>query len=219
MTKQITSNDIFNMAHTDVNKKLTKQEAFNEFLKLIDHLKLTEDDYSTVMSCTNIIRTLIPPAPAKPKSIRQWLAKFAAKKDIRKSLNYVYSDGKNTVATNSHILAVEYNSNIEPGFYDPKTLIKIKVDDNFPDYNIVIPDAKDMLPINFDINNIEDIKSINEDNTPIVKIGGTWYNLNYIKLMQLYNNEGSWYQTESQDKLMYRFDNCLVVCMPICNVK
>lgn len=81
---------------------------------------------------------------APPKTAKtgiSWLAGFAAKKDIREYLRYLYSNGTRLAATNGHILAW-MPTELPAGYYCPKTGAPVTGMDEirFPDIDRVIPD-------------------------------------------------------------------------------
>lgn len=89
---------------------------------------------------------VLQPAAKKAKDAFGWVAQAAAKKDIRKYLNYVMCDGTQAVATcgsRMHIAPCDK----EPGLYDPKTGVKLYDLDpsganhpgKFPDWRRVVP--------------------------------------------------------------------------------
>ncbi|MNC36452.1 DNA polymerase III subunit beta [compost metagenome] len=94
-----------------------------------------------------MLALLKPPAVAA-KTVAAWVAKAAAKKDIRKYLNYVYVNEGVMVATDGHRLHLA-PSDLAPGLYDPKSMVKMFGLDyeasghpgKFPDYRRIIPSA------------------------------------------------------------------------------
>ena len=84
-----------------------------------------------------------PKAGGKVNTAEQWVSTFAATKDIRDYLNYVYSDGTRLVATNGHILAWIPTS-LPKGYYHAKTFDRVPdMDDiRYPDVSRVIPEIK-----------------------------------------------------------------------------
>lgn len=100
-----------------------------------------------VHNLAKLLALLKPPAVAA-KTVAAWVAKAAAKKDIRKYLNYVYVNEGVMVATDGHRLHLA-PSDLEPGLYDPKSMVKIWGSDTeveghpgkFPDYRRILPVA------------------------------------------------------------------------------
>ena len=88
----------------------------------------------------------MPAAPAKPKTLAQWVARAAGKKDVRYYLNYVYADhaAQRLVATDGHrlhFMPLPAQGFDQPGFYCPKTLEYLHDEQytNFPDIDRIIP--------------------------------------------------------------------------------
>lgn len=101
-----------------------------------------------VDSLAKLLALLKPPAvPAK--TVYAWVAKAAAKKDLRKYLNYVYVNDGVAVATDGHRLHLA-PSDLEPGMYDPKSGVKMWGLDTserdhpgrFPEYRRILPQAE-----------------------------------------------------------------------------
>lgn len=100
-----------------------------------------------VHNLAKLLALLKPPAVAA-KTVAAWVAKAAAKKDIRKYLNYVYVNEGVMVGTDGHRLHLA-PSDLEPGLYDPKSMVKIwgldtEVEGHpgkFPEYRRILPVA------------------------------------------------------------------------------
>ena len=83
------------------------------------------------------------PKTGKPKNAFEWVASFAAIKDIRSQLKYVYSDGKRLMATNGHILAW-CPTDRQQGYYSPRSGDPVTgIDIPFPDIDRVIPSYRE----------------------------------------------------------------------------
>ena len=90
----------------------------------------------------------IPAAPAKPKTLPQWVARAAAgSKDHRYMLQYVYADhaAQRLVATDGHrlhLMPLPAQGFDQPGYYCPKTLEHLHSVDfaTYPAYERIIPE-------------------------------------------------------------------------------
>ena len=89
----------------------------------------------------------MPAAPAKPKTLAQWIARAAGKKDVRYYINYVYADhaAQRLVATDGHrlhLMPLPAQGFDKAGFYCPTTLEYLHDEEfaNFPDVDRIIPD-------------------------------------------------------------------------------
>ena len=88
----------------------------------------------------------MPAAPAKPKTLPQWIARAAGKKDVRYYLNYVYADhaAQRLVATDGHrlhLMPLPGEGFDKAGFYCPKTLEYLNGVEfaTYPAYERIIP--------------------------------------------------------------------------------
>lgn len=89
---------------------------------------------------------LLKPPTVVPKTAEAWVAKAAAKKDVRKYLQWVYVNDGVMVATDGHRLHLA-PSRLAPGYYDPKSMVRMFGIDTaeaehpgkFPDYRRIIP--------------------------------------------------------------------------------
>ena len=81
----------------------------------------------------------MPPVPAAAKTPAQWVAKAAAKDDVRYYLNNVYSTGTTLIATNGHHMHWIETDEYAEGYYLPNTLDAVNVDAKYPNTDRVIP--------------------------------------------------------------------------------
>lgn len=116
-------------------KPASRKEAFNIVTKLVSGVDLTEQEKQ------ELLLYFAPKGSAKPKDAESWVAKAVGVKDVRPYLNYLYSDGKRLIATDTH--RIHWCPTTRPeGFYCPKTLAPFKVDDwRYTDVDRVIPKA------------------------------------------------------------------------------
>lgn len=117
-----------------VVKKANKKAAFDILLSIIDSEERPSD-----IDLAALYSFFLPPV-TKIKTPFDWLVKARANKDVRYYLNYVFSDGKRSMATNGHTLHVIDSERVE-GFYNDAGQ---RVDNGdmgkFPDIDRVIPE-------------------------------------------------------------------------------
>lgn len=118
-------------------KKPGKQKAFENVRFLINDLPESfYEDHKIVLA--ELFKFFTPPVSKKPKDNFGWCALAAGNDQRRPFLNYVYVvDAYQMVATNGHRIHIAPNSeNLEPGFYCPKTKVKVKKigEVKYPDY-------------------------------------------------------------------------------------
>jgi len=124
----------------NVHKKRNKALAFDALRAILEDLPEEMHD-SHGPDLARLYAFFEPQAPAKPKTVFDWVAKAMAKKDQRHYLNWVYSDGARIIATNGHRLHIAHVA-LEPGFYDKNgTLAHGPEYAVFPDVDRVIPPA------------------------------------------------------------------------------
>lgn len=130
--------EIFNHFYSD--KKPNKADAFDLLAELAQELDPEKGSkvYNILGSLTVYFR---PTLPKKPKTAWQWVAKAAAKQDVRYYLNHVYVERDRIIATDGHRLHMASNDDKLPdGFYCPKTMILQHEPDyaKFPDVDRVL---------------------------------------------------------------------------------
>ena len=123
-------------------RKPKKAEAQNALKSIFEeHADQLSDD--ALFHLGQLYRHFMPPAPRAPKTLEQWAAKAAGKKDVRYFLNYVYADPAGyLVATNGHRMhVIDLPEGMRPGYYCPKTLEWLHdVEEwRYPDWQRIIP--------------------------------------------------------------------------------
>lgn len=126
--------------------KLKKDAAEDLIVEMAARLPGEADNLARLLA-------LIKPPAVVGKSLEAWVAKAAAKKDVRKYLNFVYVNDGSMVATDGHRLHMA-PCDLEPGMYDPKSMVKMWGLDTevaghpgrFPEYRRILPIA-DVEPV------------------------------------------------------------------------
>ena len=123
-------------------RKPTKAKAQHSLRSIFeDHADQLSDD--ALFHLGQLYRHFMPPAPRAPKTLEQWAAKAAGKKDVRYFLNYVYADPAGyLVATDGHRMHVmDLPEGMRPGYYCPKTLEWLQDHEEwrYPDWQRIIP--------------------------------------------------------------------------------
>lgn len=114
-------------------KPASKKEAFEMAKTLAEGGTLTQQE-------AHRLYLYFAPKGGKVRTPFEWVASFAAIKDVRYYLQYVYSDGKRIVATNGHILAWHETSEYPEGYYNATTGDRVEgVEAKYPDIDRVIP--------------------------------------------------------------------------------
>lgn len=85
-----------------------------------------------------LILHFAPSVPSKPKTPEQWVARAVGIKDVRTYINYLYSDGVRLVATDGS-RAHWCPTTLAQGYYEPRTLLPVALEDKYPDIDRVIP--------------------------------------------------------------------------------
>jgi len=123
-------------------RKYKKAEAQNA-LKVIfeNHAEQLSDD--ALFHLGQLYRHFMPPAPRAAKTLEQWVAKAAGKKDVRYYLNYVYADPAGClVATDGHRMhVIDLPEGMQPGYYCPKTLERLHDTEEwrYADWQRIVP--------------------------------------------------------------------------------
>lgn len=129
-------------------KKPNKQEAFENIKDLINSLpdSLYED---RAIALAELLKFFTPPVSKKPKDNFQWCALAVGKNPAKPYLGYIYVvDAYQMVATDGVRMHIAPNSeNLGPGFYCPKTKVKVKDigELKYPDYEQLLT-YKDLAP-------------------------------------------------------------------------
>lgn len=100
---------------------------------------MTETDKRVALA--QLYKYFMPAVPAKPKTTFDWICKAMPKDDVRYYLNYVYSDGVNNVATDSHRLHFTRHGSLISGFHD-KAGNRCECDGKYPNWERVVPQHK-----------------------------------------------------------------------------
>ena len=114
------------LSHTN---KPTKKEAFALVMQLKNGHHLSGYDVDSLLNY------FAPPQPKKPKTAIQWVAMAAGKNDVRQFLNTVRVQAGMATACDGHRMH-ECATDLDDGFYDPKTLCKVDTTDfvgKYPD--------------------------------------------------------------------------------------
>lgn len=123
-------------------RKYKKAEA-RSALKVIfeNHAEQLSDD--ALFHLGQLYRHFMPPAPRAAKTLEQWVAKAAGKKDVRYYLNYLYADPAGyLVATDGHRMhVIDLPEGMQPGYYCPKTLERLHDTEEwrYPDWQRITP--------------------------------------------------------------------------------
>ena len=123
-------------------RKPTKVKAQHSLKSIFEeHADQLSDD--ALFHLGQLYRYFMPAAPRTPKTLEQWVAKAAGKKDVRYYLNYVYADPAGfLVATNGHRMHVmDLPEGMKPGYYCPKTLEWLQDHEEwrYPDWQRIMP--------------------------------------------------------------------------------
>ena len=114
------------LTHTN---KPTKKQAF----ELVQQLK--HGHHLSGHDVDSLLNYFAPPITKKPKTAIQWVAMAAGKNDVRQFLNTVRVQAGMATGCDGHRLH-ECVTDLDDGYYDPKTLCKVDVSDfvgKFPD--------------------------------------------------------------------------------------
>ena len=116
--------------------------------------------------------------PALPKAVKkdwQWISRAVGKRDIRTSINWLYSDGSRLMATDGHRLHI-IPSTMTKGYYHPKTLDSIDLDALYPDIDRVIGNRGDFEPLHhFPMDETKAHEKIE-----VVKLGNNWFKSSFV---------------------------------------
>lgn len=157
-------------------KKANKNQAF----ELIKTLK--EGGQLSEIELDSLVKYFAPAMPAKPKNAFQWVAKAAAKKDVRDYLNYVFvTEEGEAQATDGHRVHRAFVEGYDPGYYCPKTGLKIDggpKNGKFPDVDRVMGN----FPSKYDCRLTEEdlTQSLNDKGLAVYDIEPGLFNAQYI---------------------------------------
>lgn len=112
-------------------KAMTRQQAFNHVATMLD-INPTSADLQ------DLLLFFAPPMPKVPKTAEDWVAKAVDPKDLRVSLQHLYSDGERLIGCDGHVLL--YAPTKRPvGYYCRKTMLPVPMEEKYPDVDRVIP--------------------------------------------------------------------------------
>lgn len=128
-----------------------------------------------------------PAVPKKAKKAWQWVAKAVGVKDVRYYINFLYSDGRRLIGTDGHRMHW-IETDLEPGYYCPKTLERVVCDGRFPDIDRVIPERKTFAQ--FYLKDLKHVSVPTKKSKPIecVEIGDIQTRINKEYLYQAANS-------------------------------
>ena len=121
--------------------KTSKSDIEKELYTHLDAGFINEDILQDFLSKLASHFTSSVSSKAKTDSF-SWIAQAVSKDESRKTVQYVYVDSENLVATDENRLHfIPKPKNMSEGFYDPKTkIMPAKMEDcKFPNYRQVIP--------------------------------------------------------------------------------
>jgi hypothetical protein len=130
------------------SKKPKKAEAQRILRELAEWLEKHNDLHpDTLADLAALYTYFMPPKRKKARTLLEWVALAAGRKNPHKAFNYVYVDNAHAVATDGHRLhfvplsAIE--SELAPGFYCPRTLHRLyePEDFQFPDWQHIVPEV------------------------------------------------------------------------------
>jgi len=114
------------------------------------------------------IKYFLPPADTRSDDSIRWVAQAVGINDSRNYLNYLYSDGKFINACDGE-RAHRAQTNLPPGYYHPKSLEVVLLNELYPDTNKLFPSIKDRFAtasIRFLEHRKRDVLEVN--------VGGLW---------------------------------------------
>jgi hypothetical protein len=151
-------------------------------------------------------------------SIMQSLAKFSAKNDIRYYLNYIHITAEGFgVSSTGHILLITKNkTDLEPGFYDPKSKLLVENIDfaKFPDFENIFKNINSLK--DYDILEPTEIKLEKPTKGKPYenyKIGGYFYISDYLKLAYSVMNKST-ANIGNNGQLLIENDDFKCIVMP-----
>jgi len=210
---------ILGHAAVTTQKKPTKNEAFNLMRKLAD--KLPDDHEQDLI---RLFQFFTPATPAKPKSIEQWVAKFAGVRDPRYYLNAIYVEDGTMVASGGYYLAT-ITTEWENGWYDPKTLAPLPSGHTYhwkyPNWQMPNIDTMSVCaPV--DLSTIETAPTeLNKKPATAIKLvsqyeqASVWVNLEFYKKVISFDPSGIWYVRDNETAAIYKTDAATAILMPV----
>lgn len=115
--------------------KADKKTAFKILLEFKKSDDITEYDLD------RLLNYFAPPIPKKPKTPMEWVARAAAKKDVRDFLNYIHVKDRIPYASDGHRLHKGNEVNLPDGVYDPKTLIEVNTHNEWHTFKRLIDEC------------------------------------------------------------------------------
>ena len=202
-----------------LNPNVKKASRSAIFSQIREKLRESQDGNESSFTSTELetmFKYFMPAIPKKAKTQFQRVAKFAATKDLRSFLNYVYVEDGFIMATNGHILIKEKDdSGRDNGYYCPKSGERVSESSQYPDINkIIAPTENYVSTFNLDteaqgtsyLGEIERYEVLDRDGIQA----------NYVRIAL--NGETSLELRMSQENNQpYRIDteNGLVILMPM----
>lgn len=120
-------------------KKATRKAAYGLVIKLKHNQSLTDEQMDS------LLLYFAPSAPKVAKTAIEWVAKAAAKNDVRYYLNYIRVQDGYAYATDGHRMHRAV-SDLPTGFYCPITLAQVDCDATYPDPNRVMTRLSNVKP-------------------------------------------------------------------------
>lgn len=197
----------------DAAKKMNKHDAIATLEYLIQQPGMEDH----VEDLAALYKFFIPSAPAKPKTVQQWVAKAAdvKLKDKRPYCAYVYAHGDNMVATDGYKLFTAKQT-VDPGYYDTKTgkLVYDADDFSYPNYQRLLPDTTGMREVT-----LEDAEIISAAGHVCYLIHGAKFRKDFIDtaLACPVDSDPHMYMGEPGAPAYIEYDNAAALIMPISN--
>ena len=163
-----------------ISKKVNKEKQ----VEIIKDLLLYSDNLSDeqIIKLETVLFALSgnSATTSKPKDDFEWVSKaIGRKKHPLEEINYIYSDGKNLIATDTKILLIANNMNFEKGYYlkGSNGAIKADIDRNYPKVDRIVRDNKGFTTTKKELLNYP--TTTNNDGV-ITQINDYFYNNKYI---------------------------------------
>lgn len=160
-----------------------------------------------------VVKKLQPRKTTKKIGGFDWVALAAAKKnDVSTFLRHVYAEDGFLIATDGHRMHVS-KTELENGFYCPKTSLKVECSDKFPRWRRVMPSNTEV----FDMEFIE-VSALKKESFHRVDTNhGICFNENYLREMHRNKAPVSCYRLPETKHTMITYfeDESFCVLMPM----
>lgn len=172
-----------------ISKKVNKEKQVEIIKDLLLHSSNLTDEQVVKLEMVLFSLSGNSASSTKPKSVFEWVSKAVPrKKQYKEELNYIYSDGKRLIATDTKMLLVADNIGFDKGYYlkGSNGAIKVDIDGIYPSIDRIIRDNKGFITTKKELLKYP---TMTNDDGVFTQINDYFYNNKYIlDVLSLFND-------------------------------